>query len=188
MSYYVVLTSQFNVCSTDVFRVDSKTVCMSMLAKADAPMMTKFCEFVTNRCGLGRGGEHAFVRWNMGFWDFHYNAADLEWTMLKTVASQCMLFFCDRFLYCLCPYFVWACYFLFGGLERADMHLDLKDFVFPALYDKKRDNVSKRFTQVIRDQINVDGLTKEQAKKCKDCYSSRSVRRGSKYDRKQSQS
>ena len=51
---------------------------MSMLAKADAPMITKFCEFVTNHCELGRGGEHAFVRWNMGFWDFHYNTADLE--------------------------------------------------------------------------------------------------------------
>ena len=49
MSYYVVLTSQFNVCPTDVFIIDSKTVCMLMLAKADAPMITKFCEFVTNR-------------------------------------------------------------------------------------------------------------------------------------------
>ena len=54
---------------TDIFRVDSKSVCMPMLSKAGAKIITKFCEFVVNRCGLGRGGEHAFLRWNMGAWD-----------------------------------------------------------------------------------------------------------------------
>ena len=107
---------------------------MSMLRKGDAATIVKFCEFVINRFSLGRGGEHLFLRWNMGYWDFHFNGADLEWTMMKTIASQCMLYFCDRYLYCLCPYFAWACYFMYNGLEKAGIDAEIKDFVFPNLH------------------------------------------------------
>ena len=151
---------------------------MSMLRKGDAATITKFCEFVINRCGLGRGGEHLFLRWNMGHWDFYFNGADLEWTMMKTITSQCMLFFCDRSLYCLCPYFAWGCYFMYNGLDKAGIDPEIKDFVFPNLHSMKREGVSRRLTTSIRDNIDVSGLSKDEAKKRKDCYSSRSMRVG----------
>ena len=76
-----------------------------MICQADEGNAMKHCEFVINRAGLGRGGEHLFLRWTGGNWDFFFNGFDITWTMIKTCSDQCMLLFCDRSLYCLCPFF-----------------------------------------------------------------------------------
>jgi len=101
--------------------------------------------------------------------------------MLKTIASQCilMLYFCDRYLYCLCPYFAWCAFFMWGGLDKSGIDPEIKDFVFPNLHSMKRESVAGRLTKVIRNSIDVTRPSKEEAKKRKNCYSSRSMRRGS---------
>ena len=86
--------------------MDAKSVAMSMIRQADEANAMKHCEFVINRVGLGRGGEHLFLRWTGGSWDFFFNGFDITWTTIKTCSDQCMLLFCDRSLYYLCPFFL----------------------------------------------------------------------------------
>ena len=87
-----------------------------MIELANESNAKKLCKFVISRTAVGRGGEHMPLRWNEGTYDYYYMAPDLDWSMQKQLSCQCMLFFCDRLSYALCPFFALGVYFLYGGL------------------------------------------------------------------------
>ena len=149
------------------------------MGHGNADSSRKHCEFVVNRIGLGRGGEHLFLRWLTTHWDYFFNGADTNWTMIKTYSDQCMLIFCDRYLYCLCPFMSFAYYFMFGGLYRANLESATMDFVFPYLHSTTRENVARRLTNVIRNNIDVCLLNKDDGKKRLKAFTSKSLRKGS---------
>ena len=103
---------------------------MSMIYQVDQDNSYKHCAFVINRAGLGRGGEHLFFRWTGGSWDFFFNGFDITWTMIKTCSDQCMLSFCDRSLYCLCPFFSLAYSFIYDGLCCEGLDPVVRNFCF----------------------------------------------------------
>ena len=138
----------------------------------------KLCEFVISRTAIGRGGEHMPLRWNEGTYDYFFKAPDLDWSMQKTFSRQCMLFFCDRLSYTLCPFFAFGVYFLYGGLSRVGISNTIKDFVFPHLHNIRRDGVANRLTRAMRDHIGTGDLDPETAKKRKISFTSRSHRKG----------
>lgn len=91
---------------------------MSMIRQADEANAYKHYNFVINRAGLGRGGEHVFFCWTGGSWYFLFNGFGITWTMIKTCADQCMLLFCDRSLYFLCPFFFGVLFYVWWALPR----------------------------------------------------------------------
>jgi len=127
--------------------VDAKSVATQMI-KAIHTNPEKwaklFTEFIISRVALARGGEHAFVRWNEGTYDHRFRAPDFDWTMIKQVDKQCMLMFCDLSLYCLCPFFAFGVFFLFGNLQRAGVSAAKKDFVFWYLHHLRKDSIAGR--------------------------------------------
>lgn len=150
-----------------------------MICQADEDNAKKHCECVINRAGLGRGGEHLFLHWTGGSWDFFFNGLDITWTMLKTCSDQCMLLFCDRSLYCLCPFFSFGYYFMFGGLCRDNYDPVVHDFMFPHLHSMLRENVARRMTRAVRQHIDTSALALEEGRKRVKCFLSKSMRIGS---------
>ena len=156
--------------------VDCVSVTMSMVRKANATNVRKLAEFVISRSALGRGGEHAFCRWNETTYDPYFRCADMTWHQLKTTSEQCMLLPVDRTHYCLDVYWALGAYFMYGGLERNEFNPIVKDYMFPYLHNMKKDNVSRKMTNNIRRHIDVSGMSKEEAKTHKNRFSSRSTR------------
>jgi hypothetical protein len=161
-----------------MFPVDAQSIAMSMIKQASELNAHKLCEFVISRTAIGRGGEHMPLRWNEGTYDYYFMAPDLDWSLQKTCARQCMLFFCDRLSYALCPFFAFAVYFLYGGLSRAGVSSTIHDFVFPHLHNIRKDGVANRLTRAIREHIDTGDLPTETAKKRKLSFTSRSHRKG----------
>ncbi len=141
-----------------------------MIKKGDADTAKKFLEIVITRQGIGRGGEIAFIRWNEASFDRLFNCLDLDWTIIKQLDKQCMLFFCDRRNYELCPYFALGWYFMIGGLCRNGISPATAKFVCPYLHSMLRSNVAKRLTTCLRAHISN--------KADKSFFSSRSLRSG----------
>lgn len=152
-------------------QVDAKTVALSMVRNAKTIMTAgALAEFNISRSAVGRGGEHAFLRWDEGTFDLNFLAPDFDWSIIKQTERQCMLFFCDLLIYVLCPFFALAVYFLFGGLRRDDVKEATKNFVFPYLHDMKRDGVAERMTRNLRSNIEHEERRK--------AFTSRSMRKG----------
>ena len=159
--------------------VDCVSITMSMIRNPTPVNVRKLIEFNLNRAGLGRGGEHAFCRWNECTYDHFFRCADMTWHQLKTTGQQCMLFPMDFSHYCLCIYLAFAVYFMHGGIERNQCDPRVKDYVFPYLHNMKKEGVARKLTNTIRQHIDVTNMSTEDAKKHKGCYTSRSVRKGS---------
>jgi hypothetical protein len=86
-----------------------------------------------------------------------FQAIDFDWMIIKQLDSQCMLCFCDRRHYKLCPYFELVCYFVMGGLHCNGISKVTSPFVFPYLHNMARNSVAKRMTTNIRAHIpNAD--------------------------------
>ncbi len=68
--------------------------------------------------------------------------------------AKCMLFFCHRDRYCLCPYFSLGVYYLFGGLRHETTKETAKDFVFLHLHSLLNDSIAARITSNIRATIS----------------------------------
>ena len=158
--------------------MDSQSIAMSMIELANESNAKKLCEFVISRTAVGRGGEHMPLRWNEGTYDYYYMAPDLDWSMQKQLSRQCMLFFCDRLSYALCPFFALGVYFLYGGLCRIGVSSASQDFVFPYLHNIRKDGVAGRLTNAIREHIRTGDLATEVAKKRRLSFTSRSHRKG----------
>lgn len=151
--------------------VDSKSIAMSMIKGGTEKDAEELAEFCISRAAIGRGGEHAFVRWNEGTFDPYFEAPDFDWSIIKQKDRQCMLLFCDRHLYCLCPFFALGVYFMLGGLRREHVEDEIKDFMFPHLHAMKKESVARKLTRSIQKNINAE----EEVKKS---YTSRSMRKG----------
>ncbi len=149
--------------------IDAKTIAKSMIKKANKKSAQDLAEFNISRNGIGRGGEHSFIRWNEGTFDKLYEALDLDWSIIKQTERQCMLLFCDRSLYCLCPYFGLAVYFMFGGARRDGVSEAKKDFMFPSLHKMNKNSVAGHVTRFIQSNISDPELKKR--------YTSRSTRK-----------
>ena len=152
--------------------VDAKSIATSMIknGKRDtAKDAGKLLEFTLCRHAIGRGGEHAFLRYNEGTYDWNFNAPDFDWSIIKQTERQCMLFFCDRFLYCLCPFFAFGVYFLFGGPRRDGCSDATRDFIFPHLHSIRKDSVAAGLTASMRAHIPKDERHR---------FTSRSTRKG----------
>ena len=52
------------------------------------------------------------------------------------------------------------------------------DYMFPRLFNMQVQNVAKRLTNVLRDNMNVSSLTREEGEKRKAEFTSRSMRKG----------
>ena len=133
--------------------VDAKSIATSMIKNGkrnSAKDAGKLLEFTLCRLAIARGGEHAFPRYNEGAYDMNFNAPDFDWSIIKQTERQCMLFFCDRLLYCLCPFFAFGVYFLFGGLRRDGCSDATKDFIFPHLHNVKKESVAAGLTRDMR--------------------------------------
>ena len=151
----------------------------------------KLSELNTGEAADIRAGEIIFPRWNEGTWDDYYRTIDMDWSVIKQNERQCMMVFCDLVLYSLCPFFGWGVYFLFGGLRREGVSDAIRDFIYPHLHNKRRDGVSRRLTETIRDNIDMSDLDElavkfswtqahldDAKKKRKDRYTSWSFRKG----------
>ena len=158
--------------------MDAKSIGLQLMRRGNTEGARKHCEFVINRCGLGRGDEHLFVRWLTTSWDYFFNGVDFTWTMIKTYSDQCMLIFCDRYLYSLYPFMALAYYFMFGGLVRDNPESPVLDFIFPYLHNMSRDNVARRLPNTICQNIDVCSLDSEEGKKRIKAFTSKSIRRG----------
>lgn len=155
----------------DLSPIDAKSVAMSMLRAGLFKDVKDFVEFVLSKNAVARGGEHRFLRWNEAAWDYFFNAPDFDWRIIKQRERQAMLLFCHRLLYCLCPFFAFALYFLFGGLRRnGDCDPVIADYVFPYLHSIRKDSAARRITTAI--QSNIEDKTRAKA------FTSRSTRKG----------
>ena len=159
-------------------RVDCKTIATQLLCNLDPTNARKLVEFVLSRAACGRGGEHLWLRFNEATYDPFLNCVDFEWHIAKQCDSQMMLIFCDKKDHCLCVYFCFGVYWLYGGLERYGLAKHIQDFAFPYLFRMQKTNVARRLTHVIRDNIDVSSLTPEQGEQLRSGFTSRSPRRG----------
>ena len=130
--------------------VDAKTISMALIQRGDKHSCHILSEFNLSRHAIGRGGEHLYLRWNEGTYDEHFQAPDFDWPIIKQTDIQCMLLFCDRYLYCLCTFFGFAVFFLHGGLRRDGVSEATKDFVYPSLHKIRKDGVAARLNDNIR--------------------------------------
>jgi len=55
--------------------------------------------------------------------------------------------FCDHHLYCICPFFGLAVFFLYGGLLCDGVSDAIKDFLFPKLHNMRKGYVATRLTK-----------------------------------------
>lgn len=178
--------------------VDRRSIHMNLIRSMTTDMnpyqaqesARKLSELCTGESADIRAGEIIFPRWNEGTWDEYYRTIDMDWSVIKQNERQCMMVFCDLTLYCLCPFFGWGVFFLFGGLRREGVSEAIRDFIYPHLHNKRRDGVSRRITETIRDNIDMSDLeelanrfnwTRRQLeaakKKRRDRYTSRSMRK-----------
>jgi hypothetical protein len=63
--------------------VDSRTVAMSILHRGDHQSSQFLLEFNICRSAVGRGGEHRAIRWDGGFWDWFFQAGNIDWKISK---------------------------------------------------------------------------------------------------------
>jgi hypothetical protein len=160
-----------DLCSSDIgvrakylplLPVDARGVAMRMLRNIGANIdknVKLFVEFILNRVAISRSGEHAWVRWNEATYDHRFKAPDFDWTMIKQVEKQPMLLFCDLTLYCLCPFFAFGVFFLFGYLQRDGVSEAKKDFVFWYLHHLHKDTIAARITDHLRANIDTGNLS-----------------------------
>ncbi len=104
--------------------------------------------------GFGRGSEYAFLRYSEAAWDPYFEAIDFDWAIIKQLTRKCMLFFCHRDRYCLCPYFYLGVYYLFGSLRHETTKKTAKDFIFPHLHSLLNDSIAAQITSNIRATIS----------------------------------
>lgn len=179
--------------------IDRKSIHMNLIGSMTSDMnpsqlrecARKLSELNMAEAVDARAGEIMFPRWNEGTWDGYYRTIDMDWSVIKQNERQCMMVFCDLLLYSLCPFFGLGVYFLFGGLRRDGVSDAIRDFIYPYLHNKRRDGVSRRLTETIRDNIGMSDLeelagkfgwnqTQLEAakKKRRDRHTSRSFRKG----------
>jgi hypothetical protein len=150
--------------------VDLVSVAMHWVKNANEKNSQVLAETMLIYHGVGRGSEHAFLRYSEAAWDPFFEAIDFDWAIIKQLSRKCMLFFCHRDRYCLCPYFALGVFFLFGGLRRETTKETAKDFVFPHLHSLLNDSIAARITSNIRATI--------QNREHRKYVSSRSIRKG----------
>ena len=150
--------------------VDLVSVAMHWVKNANEKNSQVLAETMLIYHGVGRGSEHAFLRYSEAAWDPFFEAIDFDWAIIKQLSRKCMLFFCHRDRYCLCPYFALGVFFLFGGLRRETTKETAKDFVFPHLHSLLNDSIAARITSNIRATI--------QNREYRKYVSSRSIRKG----------
>ena len=150
--------------------VDLVSVAMHWVKNANEKNSQVLAETMLIYHGVGKGSEHAFLRYSEAAWDPFFEAIDFDWAIIKQLSRKCMLFFCHRDRYCLCPYFALGVFFLFGGLRRETTKETAKDFVFPHLHSLLNDSIAARITSNIRATI--------QNREHRKYVSSRSIRKG----------
>ena len=146
--------------------IDCKSIHMNMIRSLTADknpreaynIACKLSELNTGKAACIRGGEIIFPRWNEGAYDPYFRTIDMDWSIVKQNERQCMMVFCDLTLDCLCPYFAWGVYFLFGGLKRDNVSPAVKDFVYPHLHKNRRDAAARQMTDTLRKYIDMSDL------------------------------
>jgi hypothetical protein len=126
---------------------------MSMIKRGEQKDATSLTEFSVSRHAVGRGGEHNLLRWNEARYDPFFCAPDFNWNIQKQGVRQCMLLFCDWYLYCLCPFWAFAVFFMYGGARRSNYPDEYKDFVFPYLHSIRSDGVARPITTAMQQNI-----------------------------------
>lgn len=152
------------------YSVDGVSITKFWIKNINEKNAQLLAEFLLSFHGIGRGAEHAFLRYSEAAWDPFFQAIDFDWAIVKQLNHKCMLFFCHHTQYCLCPYFGLAVHFLFGGLLRNSMHEGLHDFVFPYAHALSMDSITSRLTDGIRATIPDETRKKE--------FTTRSTRKG----------
>jgi hypothetical protein len=139
-------------------KVDAKTVSMAMIKDGSKASVQKLAEFNLCRQAIVRGGEHVFLRWSEATWDDFFRAPDFDWSTIKQKETKCILLFCDRLLYCLCPIFGLAAFMLMGGLRRDNTKWNsaIKDYVFPMLHSMKKEGMVNTLTRNIKKFITLE--------------------------------
>ena len=94
--------------------MDAKSISTSIIKKGDRKNCIALYDFSLSRFASARGGYHAFVRYYEGTYDPYFRSTNLDWSIIKQTDRQCMLLFCDRLLYCLCPFLALAVFFYMG--------------------------------------------------------------------------
>jgi len=153
--------------------VDLKSITMAMISEGSAESCHSLAELNLVVTGIGRGGEHVFLRWGETAFDEYFHALDLDWPIIKQSDRKCILVFCDRDLYCCCVFFALGCFFLQGGLRREGVNESCHDFIFPGLHKLRADSVASRLTANMQKYIKKDhgeAVAKQ--------YTTRSARKG----------
>ena len=120
-----------------------------MIKQRDRKNCIGLTEFNMSRVTAARGGEHAYFWYYEGNYDPYFQALD-------KIDLRCMVLFCDRLLYCLCPLFDFTIFFLHGLLRHKGTSDAITNFIFPHFHNTKKENVIDRLTENIRANIKGD--------------------------------
>ena len=154
---YLDLSSDKQLLDPSFFSGGSdKSVAMSMIKKGGKKNCTALAEFTTSRVASDRGFGRAFVWYYEVTYDPYFQSPELDWSNIKQTYCQCMLLFCDRILYCMCPLFSFAVFFLHGGLRCNGISDAIDNFIFTYLENMKKANMSGRLTSIIISNIKVE--------------------------------
>ena len=113
-------------------------------------------EFTTSRVAFARGVGRAFIWYYEVTYDPYFQSPELDRSNIKQIYCQCMLLFCDRILYCMCPLFSFAVFFLHGGLRCNGITDAIDNFIFPHLDNMNKADMPGRLTGIIRSNIKSE--------------------------------
>jgi hypothetical protein len=132
--------------------VDLESICKSMIAGDVTDCYRERAKLVLTALAVGRGGEVAFLRYDLFWWDDIYLCPEVIWARLKTTMQQPIYLqgCCDGYL-CDIYHSMGSYFALEDGLFRLDLSNPRKNrLVFPDLRGVTTDTVASRMTTLIR--------------------------------------
>jgi hypothetical protein len=131
--------------------VDLESICKSMIAGNVANCYRERAKLVLTALAVGRGGEVAFLRYDLFWWDDIYLCPEVIWSQLKTTMQQPLYLqgYCDGYL-CDIYHSMGSYFAIEDGLFRLDLSNRRRNrLVFPDLRSVATDTVASRMTTLI---------------------------------------
>jgi len=101
--------------------VDLESICKSVIANRKSNCYRERAKLVLTALAVACGGEVAFMRYDLAWWDDIFLCLEVLWSRLKTTMQQSLYFqtYCDGYLCDICHSL--GCYFAVDdGLYRPD--------------------------------------------------------------------
>ena len=132
--------------------VDLESICKSIIEGNASNCYHDHSKLVLTALAVGRGGEVAFLRYDLCWWDDIFQCLEAIWSQLKTTMQQSIYFqgYCDGYLCNI--YHSMGCFFAVeDGLLRLDSgNPRINRAVYPDLKNVTTDTVASQMTTLIR--------------------------------------